>query len=416
MKKLRRKIVLGVFMSTTVVFALTVLIMGMAINSRIARQADQITNILVRNNGEMPSVSEFSKLDPSQRPVDFSFEKEALYRLRYFSVYYNGDDSTCDLTHVATVDDNTAVSMAREAKAGGKELGYISGFRFRVSDNGNLVVFLDYSNELNGVGLIVIFLIIISAFFTATITLVFWFLSKRIVRPFEENSQMQKQFITDASHELKTPLAIISANAEVLAYKYGENEWINNITSQVKRVSELVNELLTLNRLEEVEEIADIEPVNLSQKVNEIADSFEQVFAGKNAVLVREIQPDVIINGNTAQLERLISVLVENSSKYVSENGEVKITLKKDMRYTYLTVFNTCEINPGTDYSHLFDRFYRPDSSRTSKTGGHGVGLSIAKRIVTLHNGEIEAVPTDNGLAFRVKLSNRLKAKANTNT
>ena len=415
MKKLRKKIVLGVFMSTTVVFALTVLIMGMSFNARLARQADQMTNILAKNNGTMPSINELGKIDPSQRPIDLSFEKETIYRLRYFSVKFSGDSATCDLSHIATVNEESAVKMAKKATAGGKELGYINDFRFRVSDDKNLVVFLDYSNELSGIGQIIVLLIIISAFFIATITLVFWFLSKRIVRPFEENTRMQKQFITDASHELKTPLAIISANAEVLAYKDGENEWINNITSQVKRISELVNELLALNRLEEVEEIADIEPLNLSEKVNGIADSFEQVFAGKNAELVREIQPDVIINGNSSQLERLASVLIENSSKYVSENGEVKITLKKDMRYTYFTVFNTCEINPDTDYSHLFERFYRPDSSRTSKTGGHGVGLSIAKRIVALHNGTIGAVPTDNGLAFNVKLSNRLKAKAKTN-
>jgi signal transduction histidine kinase len=411
MKKLRKKIVLGVFMSTTVVFALTVLIMGMAFHARLARQADQMTDILIKNNGTMPSVSELHKLEPSQRPIDFSFEKESLYRLRYFSVKFSGDSATCDLSHVATVNEDTAVKMANKAKAGGKELGYIDDFRFRVSNDGTLVVFLDYSNELSGIGQIVVLLIIVSAFFVATITLLFWFLSKRIVRPFEENSRMQKQFITDASHELKTPLAIISANAEVLAYKDGENEWINNITSQVKRISELVNELLALNRLEEVEEIADIEPVDLSQKVNEIADTFEQVFAGKNAELVREIQPDVILNCNPAQLERLVSVLIENSSKYVSDNGEVRITLRKDMRHTYLTIFNTCETDPDTDYSHLFDRFYRPDSSRTSKTGGHGVGLSIAKRIVTLHNGTIEAVPADDGLAFRVRLSNRLKPK-----
>lgn len=250
----------------------------------------------------------------------------------------------------------------------------------------------------------------------APITLVFAFLLGRIVRPFAENARMQKQFITDASHELKTPLAIIFANAEVLAYKDGENEWINNITTQVKRVSDLVNEMLTLNRLEEIDEVSDIEPVLFSQTVDSITITFEEVLLGKHSVLRRDIQPDVTLNGNPAQLERLVSVLTENASKYVSENGEVTVTLRQVPRHTLLTVFNTCEIDPDTDYSHLFDRFYRPDSSRTSKTGGHGIGLSIAKRIVTLHNGSIEAIPSDKGMTFSVKLPNKLKIKNQSKT
>jgi signal transduction histidine kinase len=220
---------------------------------------------------------------------------------------------------------------------------------------------------------------------------------------------MQKQFITDASHELKTPLAIISANAEVLAYKDGENEWINNITAQVERIGGLINELLTLNRLEEIDTVVDIEPVNLSELIYTVSADFEQVFKGEEVSVKYDVQPDIVINGNRNQLERLISVLVENASKYISVGGEFRITLKKEMRYTTLSVFNTCEIDPNVDYKYLFDRFYRPDSSRTSGTGGHGIGLSIAKRIATLHNGSIAAVPQVDGLSFNVKLSNRMR-------
>ena len=180
------------------------------------------------------------------------------------------------------------------------------------------------------------------------------------------------------------------------------------------RVSELVNELLTLNRLEEVDEVTDIESVDLSAKMNAIADTFEEVFTSKNAVLSRQIQDGVMINGNLSQLERLISVLTENASKYVSENGEARISLEKDARHTTMRFFNTCEIDKNADYSHLFDRFYRPDHSRDSDTGGHGIGLSIAKRITTLHGGTITAVPSDTGLTFIVKLSNKLKIRSHS--
>ena len=131
---------------------------------------------------------------------------------------------------------------------------------------------------------------------------------------------------------------------------------------------------------------------------------------GKNITLSKDIQPDVIINGNPSQLERLVSVLIENASKYASENGEVRIILSKNAKFVRLSVFNTCEIDPETDFRHLFDRFYRPDSSRTSKTGGHGIGLSIAKRIVTLHNGSIEAAPAENGIVFNAKISSKIKS------
>lgn len=412
MKKLRKKIILGVFASATVVFALTVLIVSVALNIQQARRADTVTELLIGVNGVLPEENPYANLNEPAQTTIRSLDIELPYRLRYFSVHRSSDGSvTCELSHIASIDNEAALKMTSTVLTNNREVGYLNDFRYRISDDRSLIVFIDYSTELASIEMLTIVLSSVALFFDIMITMVFCFFSKRIVQPFETNAQMQKQFITDASHELKTPLAIISANAEVLAYKDGENEWINNITTQVTRVSEMVNDLLTLNRLEEIDEMTDIAPVNFSDTVNGVADSFEEVFARKNVKISRSIQPDVVLNGNAAQLERLVSVLVENASKYAAEGGEMRILLKKDMRHTLLTVFNTCEIDKSVDYSHLFDRFYRPDSSRTSKTGGHGIGLSIAKRITMLHNGNIAAVPAEDGLAFHVSLSNRLKAR-----
>ena len=126
-------------------------------------------------------------------------------------------------------------------------------------------------------------------------------------------------------------------------------------------------------------------------------------------VLIKDVKEGVSFNGNHAQIERLVSVLTENASKYVSDGGVVRIGLTVGQRYTTMTFYNTCEIDPQADFTHLFDRFYRTDASRTSKTGGHGIGLSIAKRIVDLHNGTISAIPQNDGLLFQVRLSNKLK-------
>ena len=409
MKKLRRKIVLGVFISATVVFALTILIVSIALNADITHRADSMTELIIENNGAVPKKSEIDKMDEIHL---YNYNEESPFRMRYFTVSYSKDNHvTANVEHIASIDEGKAVAMADIVKMHEHKTGEYGNYRYRVDDNRNMVVFVDYTYEYNAVDLLTVMLSLIAVIFIVMITVVFWFLSRRIVKPFEENSRMQKQFITDASHELKTPIAIISANAEVLAYKNGESEWLNNITTQVARISELVGELLTLNRLEEVDEISDIESVNLSELTEKACADFEEMFRSKNVQMNYDIQPDVTINGNTDQLKRLVSVLVENASKYTSENGELRVSLKKDLRYTSLSVYNTCKVDRDADYKHLFDRFYRPDSSRTSSTGGHGIGLSIAKRIAVLHGGSIEAVPSDEGLTFHVKLSNKLKIR-----
>lgn len=410
MKKLRRKIVIGVFISATLVFALTIMLFNLSTIVNINRRADSITGLIYRYNGELPPPNEYAKLSDDEKIHLYDYDEDSPFRIRYFVADIRSNTVTADLDHIAAISNSEAEEMAHKALKKNNQTGTIEGYRYRVADNRERVIFLDCTADLSTMHMLSLLISLIALAFILMITVVFYFFSNRIVRPFEENARMQKQFITDASHELKTPLAIISANAEVLAYKDGENEWIHNITEQVTRISELVNELLTLNRLEEVEAVAGIEPVPLSDIMNKTADNFAEVFNSKHVLAERQIEPDVVLNGNPSQLERLVSVLVENASKYAAENGKVVMTLKKEMRYTIMTVFNTCEIDEETDYKHLFDRFYRPDSSRTSKTGGHGIGLSIAKRIVTLHNGTIEAVPGNGGLTFHVKLSNRMKA------
>lgn len=411
MKKLRRKIILGVFFSVLVVFALTVVVIGTALNMHLSDRSDSITKLINNSDGELPSKHEYDKMSKEEQIHLYDFDDESRFRMRYFVVYFDSkyNVKSVKTDHIAAVDKTTAGEMASDVLYESNTTGYYGDYRYRYSEDTNSVIFLNISGDAEGIRIIMIFISIVALIFVLLITVIFYFLSKRIVKPFEENSRMQKQFITDASHELKTPLAIISANAEVLAYKDGENEWINNITAQVERIGGLINELLTLNRLEEIDTVVDIEPVNLSELIYTVSADFEQVFKGEEVSVKYDVQPNVVINGNRNQLERLISVLVENASKYISAGGEFRITLKKEMRYTTLSVFNTCEIDPNVDYKYLFDRFYRPDSSRTSGTGGHGIGLSIAKRIATLHNGSIAAVPQVDGLSFNVKLSNRMR-------
>lgn len=410
MKKLRRKIVFAVFVSATVVFALIVLLAGSVFRYNIISRSDSTTELIEANNGLLPPKESYDRMEEKSDLFGYHYDEESPYRIRYFSVIYENDNiKSVDISHIASIDENDARDMAERVKDKGVETGNYHDFRYRISKNDGSVFFMDCSEEYRTVNTVLIIMSLVALAFVLLITVVFYFVSGRVVRPFEENSRMQKQFITDASHELKTPLAIISANAEVLAYKDGENEWIKNITDQTVRISELINEMLTLNRLEEIETNVNISPLNLSEILTAAAREFDEVFVSKHVTVKSDIQPDVTLNGNSDQLRRLASVLIENASKYVEENGRVELSLRRESRYTVLRVFNTCEIDPDADYKHLFDRFYRPDMSRTSKTGGHGIGLSIAKRIVVLHNGSIEAQPAEDGLGFIVKLSNKLK-------
>lgn len=419
MKKLRKKMILVVFLSVVSVFALTLIIVCVSLISYNTNQADGMTQIISIYNGVVPKMQEYEErlpLNDRNNQIIFNFNEESAFRTRYFIVYLNDDMQAekVDIEHIASVDEESAYAMAESVITKNKTVGHIDEYRFRItqsSDEKNLIIFLDCSESLTLQSVTFMVLAAISVIFTLLITFIFVIFSKRVLKPFEENSQKQKQFITDASHELKTPLAIISANAEVLEYKTGSNEWLSNITGQVGHMSDLINELLTLSKMEEFDEDLCIESVNLSNVVNETINSLNEVFKQKNVDLQMNIGSDIVLNGDAKQLNMLISILAENASKYVVDSGIIKVSLTSSGKYTIFKIFNTAELDSNTNLKHLFDRFYRPDSSRTSSTGGHGIGLSIAKKITALHNGSISAKQIDNGVCFTAEISNNIKLK-----
>ena len=193
MKKLRRKIVLGVFISATVVFALTILIVSIALNADITHRADSMTELIIENNGAVPKKSEIDKMDEIHL---YNYNEESPFRMRYFTVSYSKDNHvTANVEHIASIDEGKAVAMADIVKMHEHKTGEYGNYRYRVDDNRNMVVFVDYTYEYNAVDLLTVMLSLIAVIFIVMITVVFWFLSRRIVKPFEENSRMQKQFI-----------------------------------------------------------------------------------------------------------------------------------------------------------------------------------------------------------------------------
>ena len=428
MNTLRSKMIRIAFLAVTIVFVLLSLILNFTISIHNTMQSDNITQLIADNNGRMPPYvvpepdEEDGENDESEENntendvFPWGYNKESPYRTRYFLVHLCSDTAsgnygkpqTAELTHVAAISKEDAFKMANKAADSGNERGYIDEYRYRKVENEGeyYYIFLDCSENIHNRLVVLLITLAIFIGFTALITLIFAICAKYVLKPFEENSKRQKQFVTDASHELKTPLAIISANAEVLDYKNGGNKWTQTITQEVAHMSKLINQLMTLAKLQETDLTVVKEPFDMSAAASDTIEKFTEVAAWKKAVIETNIQEDITFNGSKEQIEQLISILIENAAKYVRENGRITAELSSKGKRVTLSIFNTADLDENADFDRLFDRFYRTDSSRSSKTGGHGIGLSIAKQITQIYDGTIRAVPENDGLRLICVLMN----------
>ena len=230
-------------------------------------------------------------------------------------------------------------------------------------------------------------------------------LSKRAIAPFARNVERQKRFITDAGHELKTPITSISASSDVLDMLYGEDEWIENIRKQTGRLTKLMENLITLSRLDEETPFPEKEEFSLSEAAWESAESFSATAKAQGKQYVQEIGEGIRLYGDRASVQRMISILLENAVKYTEEGGEIRFSVYERRGKKYIEVVNTCQQEDMADIDRLFDRFYRPDISRSRNTGGTGIGLSIARAVAEAHGGKISAEYLDGQkICFKVVL------------
>lgn len=220
------------------------------------------------------------------------------------------------------------------------------------------------------------------------------------INPIIESMEKQKQFITDAGHEIKTPITIISANADVLEMTGGENEWITSIRNQTIRLDKLVKNLLMLSKVDEGNVKMEFSDFDLSNTVLEAAESFQTIAETQEKDFTLQIQSGLKLHGDESSIHQLVSTLVDNAMKYSNEKGTIKITLSSTKKGgksgTKIEVYNTTDQIEKANLDKLFDRFYRADASRSRDTGGYGIGLSIAKSIVEAHHGKI-AVKSEDG-------------------
>ncbi|MBP5580768.1 MAG: GHKL domain-containing protein, partial [Ruminococcus sp.] len=227
-------------------------------------------------------------------------------------------------------------------------------------------------------------------------------IADRIITPLEQNDMRQKQFVSDAGHELKTPISVISANAELLHRQSGESEWLSNIRYETDRMSSLVRQLLDLSQAENAELVT--EEINLSRLVTGEVLPFESVAFEQGLTIESNIADDVLVNGNRSQLGQLVSILLDNATRHSSGGNAVDVSLQAEHKQAVLAVSNSSEPIPKEKQARLFERFYRVDEVRNSEDGHYGLGLAIAKAITERHGGMI-GVSCENGkVNFKVTI------------
>ena len=321
------------------------------------------------------------------------------YETSFFVVSLDADGSVTEMDHsyIASVSEEDIDAYAKEILASGKEQGRADYFMYKVfdSDDGtSKIVAVSCYQQLRQFRLLLSICILAGFLYMAAVFALVWLMSRRITKPVEESIQKQRQFITDAGHELKTPITIIKANNEVLQMQNGSNQWTQSIENQTRRLSSLVQSLLELSRLKE-KDIVDIsEEFDLSKTVAEAVESFRVPIESDGKVLETAIEEGIRFKGSKDEMYRLVSLLMDNARKYSTNREPIRVALNKHHRIA-LTVSNSCEHIEQKKLDRLFERFYRTDESRSRKTGGNGIGLSVVQAIVERHNGTVTASSSD---------------------
>lgn len=302
----------------------------------------------------------------------------------------SGQALKVDTADVSSIDEESLVELAAEIIERGETDGVEHNLIYRMEDKGGyvLVAFLDNTLMLENASTLVSYTLIFGGIALVLLFFLARFLADRIVSPLEESYQRQKQFVSDAGHELKTPVAVVNTNLELLSREIGENQWLANIQYENDRMSALISQLLDLARTENV--APQMEMVDLSRLVCGETLPFETVAYENGLTLCSEIAENITIYGNEVQLRQLTSILLDNAIRHSVNGNEVCLALKKQKNSAVLSVTNEGEEIQPEQRKNLFERFYRVDTARTGEDQHYGLGLAIARAIVTAHHGSIE--------------------------
>lgn len=323
----------------------------------------------------------------------------------FYSVAIADDGKVIGIKNdTAVYTDAQLESAARQVLQKDKASGAIGKLIYYRLDKGEytLVSFMDNTIMRESMNTLFRYTLIFGSVAILALYFLAAYLAKRIVMPLEESYQKQKQFISDAGHELKTPVSVVSANAELLSRELGDNQWLANIQYENERMGKLVGQLLELARTENVN--ARMEQLDFSRLVAGGALPFESVAYENGLTLHTQLADGVTLLGNGTQLSQLVSILIDNGIRHTRNGKDILIRLTQTRNMAALSVVNDGEPIPREQMGRLFERFYRADEARSGEDKHYGLGLAIAKAIVEAHHGKIEVSCYDGKVCFTAQL------------
>ena len=409
--RLQRKLVIT---CTGIVFFILLMVLGLGayMNFHTAYiRCGELLNFILDYDGSLPDDYEDIDMDG----FSGNFSREVFFQLRYFTAKYDSDGqmTSMDTSSIAEISDDEAKEMMQEAYDSPFHRGNMTnddityGYaRKETSDGYTLVAILDCSNYYDaamryftyyayfGAGCVIIFAVVVA------------FLSRRVLSPIIKTIELQKEFITNAGHELKTPVAVISANAELLEMMNGKSEPLDNIRAQSERLTSLIDDLITLARVGDGGRKADLKQTDCSALTLESVRSFEPVAEKAGIVLSYDIMADITAMADERGFRELTNILVDNAIKYCDDGGEVYVILRGKSRNKgcELIVINDYSKDPEEDIQRYFDRFYRGDKSHNSQKSGYGIGLSMARSISEAFRGKLTVGFNEGKVSFTFAL------------
>lgn len=404
-KRLRARFIIATMLSLLIVLGIIMTTINIISYSRVRKNADELLKMLLEYNGHLDDAFGNGEIPPPKPPHNAIHGErfpnfvnpETPYESRYFAVSYE-NGVVIDTSHIASIDDDEAIALSDKVLASGKKSGYEGMYRFLAKDN--TVVFLDCTRQLEVARsflLASIFGSLGGALGVFVLVLIF---SKKAVAPIARSYERQKRFITDAGHELKTPLTIISASNELIEMTHGESENTLAISKQISRMNAMVRNLSTLASLDEIEHSTEKSTLPLSFICQEACNLFDPVVKKGGRRFDISIEGDITCQGNEGLLRQLLSVTLENAGKYALSFTSFK--LSRVGKHACITIANDASGIANGDLSRCFERFYRTDEARASGLDGSGIGLCVASEIVTLHGGEISASGQDGIFTLKI--------------
>ena len=399
-KKLQRRFIM-IAMSVTIIVTCSIYGIITLENYHIMnRQLDELLNLISENNGKIPEYK--SRNDELSEFIT----EETQFSTRYFiiKINNNGDIIETNMQYIAAVGQEDTQEILQEILEDDKQTGYYNNYKYKITqeNEGKLIVFLDCSMQLNNFKSTTEKSVIIIAIGIFIVFLFVFILSKRVLSPIIKNIEKQKQFVTNAGHELKTPVAVIMANADVLEMTSKENnELVKSIKNQAKRLDNLIKSLLNLANIEERKIEVNYTEFSITDMIKEEITEFKAL--AQNKEIIYDTNQNIMMKADSNSIKQLITILLDNAIKYTTDNGKIKIKTEKQVKNVKIQFANTCENIKTINTNKIFDRFYREDKSRSKTKEGYGIGLSIAKSIVELHKGKISAeINKENMICFTV--------------